>query len=240
MATQVEMGLNRTGIATSPKLTEEMIEGTGEFLPDTGGDEAVIGLVRGDYARSSESLGSVPPPVDLKGVATTALRGMRGLRPTQFLDKLGERLAFERTGVRLYEGLISKHDALGSFEGGPSRDDLLEIMRDEYEHFKLLAESVAKLGGDPTVVTPSADLHATMTKGVLEVMVDPRTTLPQCLEAALIAELADGEAWDTLVTLAKQNGEAELAQLFEQASIEEDEHLESVRSWLMAAQNRDD
>ena len=239
MASQAEIGFNRTGIATSPMQTEKMIEGTTEFLPNPIGDDGVIGLVRGDYAKSSESLGSVPPPMDLKGAATTALRAVRGLRPTQFIDKLAERLAFERSGVRLYEALISKYDALGSFEGGPTREELLQTLREEHEHFRMLTDAVAALGGDPTVVTPSADLHATMTRGILEVMVDARTTLTQCLEAALLAELADNEAWETLTSLAKQNGEEQMAKLFDEARAEEEEHLENVRAWLAAAQNRD-
>ena len=153
------------------------------------------------------------------------------------MDKLGERLAFERTGVRLYAALISKLDALGGFKGGPARPDLEGIMQEEYEHFMLLSGAIARLGGDPTVVTPSADLHATMTSGVMAVMVDARTTLVQCLEAALITELADNAAWEVLATLASQNGEADLAQLFEAAQQEEAEHLQSVKSWLAAAQD---
>ena len=121
MTTQAEIGLNRTGIATSPALTEEMIEGTKEFLPSSPGDGDEIALVREAYARTAESLGSVAPPTTMKGAVKTAIRGIRGARPTQFVDKLGERLAFERTGTRLYEALISKFDATGSFAGGPTR-----------------------------------------------------------------------------------------------------------------------
>lgn len=236
--TYSETGLNRTGIATSSALAEKMLEGTNEFLPNTDGDETVIARVREEYTKSAEPIGTVPPPLTVKGAVKTAARGVRGLRPTQFLDKLGERLAFERTGVRLYEALISKFDVFGSFEGGPERADLEHILRQEYEHFRLLSDAVAKLGGDPTVVTPLADLHATMTKGVLEVMLEPRTTFAQCLEAALVAELTDSEAWESLTELATQNGEKELASLFENASEEENEHLENVRTWLAAAQNR--
>jgi bacterioferritin (cytochrome b1) len=239
MANQAELGMNRTGIATSPELTEQMLAGNSEFVPLPDGGDRSIALVRGDYAKKSEGLGSVPPPMNLKGAATTAVRGLKGLRPTQFIDKLGERLAFERTGVRLYEALISKLDALGSYEGGPSRAELTEIMMEEYDHFALLTEAVAKLGGDPTVVTPSADLHATMTKGVMEVMVDARTSLPQCLEAALLAELADGDAWEALIELAGQNDDAALVEAFERALADEAKHLASVRNWIAAAQNRD-
>jgi rubrerythrin len=238
MSTYAEIGLNRTGIATSPALAEQMIDGTSEFLPDTGGDETVISRTREEYAKIADPLGTVPPPTTLKDAAVAAVRGLRGLRPTQFIDKLGERLAFERTGVRLYEGLISKLDASGTFPGGPSREELVEILREEHEHFRLLTDAVTKVGGDPTVVTPSADLHATMTRGVLDVMVDPRTTFAQCLEAALLAELADNEAWEALVELATQSGEEELAASFQDAREEEEEHLENVRTWLAAAQNR--
>lgn len=238
MSTYADLGMNRTGIATSPKLTEAMLEGTREFPPRNGGDEMVIAETREEYARNADRLGSVPPPTTVKDMAATAVRGMRGLRPTQFVDKLGERLAFERTGVRLYEALISKFDAFGSFEGGPERSQLESIMREEYQHFQLLAEAVAKVGGDPTVMTPSADLQATMTRGVLDVMVDPRTTFVECLEAALIAELADNDAWVALSELARQNGEKELAASFQAAEEEEVLHLQSVRRWLAAAQNR--
>lgn len=237
-STQTELGLNRTGIGTSPKLTREMLEGTKEFLPAPNGDESVIAKVREDYARDAEPLGSVPPPATLKGAAKAALKGVKGEHPTQLVDKLGERLAFERTGVRLYGALLSKFDAFGAFSGGPSRAELESIMREEYEHFMLLTEAVKKVGGDPTVVTPSADLHATMTSGVLAVMVDPRTSLSQCLEAALIAELADNAAWEALGELAAQSGEDELVQRFAQAQQEEAVHLQNVKRWLAAAQQR--
>jgi len=236
--TQTELGHNRTGAATSPKLTQEMIAGAQEFAPAPNGDENIIARVREEYARDAEPLGSLPPPATLTGAAKTALRGAKGLRPTQFIDKLGERLAFERTGVRLYGALLSKFDAYGSFEGGPQREALVDIMNEEYQHFTLLSNAVAQLGGDPTVVTPSADLHATMTAGVMAVMVDPRTTFTQCLEAALIAELADNAAWEVLSELATQNGEDALAAQFEVARTEEVAHLENVKSWLAMAQKR--
>lgn len=239
MATmQPEMGHNRTGTATAPKLTQEMVAGAQEFAPASDGDENIIARVRQDYAREAEPLGSVPLPATLTGAAKTVVQGARGLRPTQFVDKLGERLAFERTGVRLYGALIAKFDASGGFDGGPARQALVEIMNQEHQHFVLLAEAVSQLGGDPTVVTPSADLHATMTAGVMAVMVDPRTTFAQCLEAALLAELADNAAWETLAALALQSGQDELAEKFEAARGQESTHLENVKSWIAAAQQR--
>jgi rubrerythrin len=239
MTTQTAtLGLNRTGIATSREAAERMIEGTNEFLPDSSGDESEIAQVRELFAKEAEPLGSVPPPTDVAGMVKTAVKGLKGARPTQFIDKLGERLAFERSGTRLYEALISKHAAFGSFTGGPSREDLERIMREEHEHFRLLSDVVTRMGGDPTVMTPSADLHATMTKGIMEVMVDARTTLVQCLEAILVAELADNECWEALIDLAQQSGEEAVVKAFEQAREDEADHLENVRAWIAAAQNR--
>ncbi|MGC4066783.1 MAG: ferritin-like domain-containing protein [Polyangiaceae bacterium] len=238
MSTYAEVGLNRTGIVTSPTLSDEMIEGTRQFLPDSTGDERDISRVRESYAKVSEPLGSVPPPSGAVPILKAAAKGLQGLRPTQFLDKLGERLAFERTGVRLYSALLSKYDAFGGFDGGPSRAKIEEIMLEEYGHVGLLTEAIRKLGGDPTVMTPSADLHANLSKGILEVMVDARTTFAQCLEAILVAELADNECWSTLSVLAEQQGDEELSSAFVSAREAEAEHLSSVRLWLASAQKR--
>jgi bacterioferritin (cytochrome b1) len=215
-----------------------MIEGTAEFPPNTDGDERSIAEVRETFTKDVEPVGSVPPPTNLKDMVKTAAKGIAGARPTQFVDKLGERLAFERTGVRLYEALISKYVSYGGFDGGPTLTELEEIMREEHEHFRLLTEVITRMGGDPTVMTPSADLQATMSKGILEVTVDARTTFVQCLEAALLAELADNDCWEALIEMARESGEPAVVAEFEAALEEEAEHLENVRTWLAAAQNR--
>lgn len=239
MTTQAAtLGFNRTGIATSKAAAEEMMEGTNQFPPGHLGDESVIGDVRHQYAKEAEPVGSVPPPLTVKGVVTTAVKGLKGERPTQFIDKLGERLAFERTGVRLYEALISKFVAFGGFPGGPELAELEGNLREEHEHFRLLLDVITKIGGDPTVMTPSADLQATMTKGVLEVMVDARTTFVQCLDALLLAELADNDCWDALLDMAREGGDEQTIRAFERALAEEADHLEDVRSWIAAAQDR--
>jgi ferritin-like metal-binding protein YciE len=233
------LGANRTGIATSKDAAQRMIEGTAEFPPDAVGDERTISDVRELFAKEAEPLGSVPPPPGLQGMVSAAVKTVKGARPTQFIDKLGERLGFERTGVRLYEALISKYNTDGGFSGGPSLAQLEENMLEEHAHFSLLNEVLARLGADPTVMTPSADLHATMTKGILEVMVEPRTSFVQCLEALLLVELADNECWESLIEMARQSGEDTVVESFERALAEEADHLEDVRAWLAAAQNRE-
>lgn len=232
---QPELGTNRTGVATAPVLTAAMLAGTEALTPDGFGDEREIAAARGDFAREAKPLGSVPPPLTAKGMLKTAGQALKGEHPVLFVDKLGERLAFERTGVRLYEAVLSKFDALGSYDGGPSRADLEQILSDEFTHFNLLQDALKSLGADPTVMTPSADLHATISKGALEVVVDPRTTLAQSLEAALVLELADNACWSHLTQMAENAGHRELVQRFARALVQEQEHLARVQRYVAAS-----
>jgi rubrerythrin len=232
------LGANRTGISAAPERSQEMLAGMEEFPPTSHGSVQDIAQVRIAYAQSAEPLGSVPPPPTLKGKVETAVHAIKGESPTLFVDKLGERLAFERSGTRLYEALLSKYDAFGSFTGGPSRDDLEHVRQEEYRHFTLLQSAIEQLGGDPTAVTPSANIQATAAHGIQEVIVDPRTTLLQSLEAALIVELADNACWEALIELAQEAGENTLVQQFQEALKNEQDHLKKVQAWVAAGQGR--
>jgi len=128
MKAKAMMSSNRTGAALAPELTEEMIAGTLEFPPTSSGDpEKMIGEVRASYSRTGDPIGTMPPPANLKGMAKTALKAVTGGAPMLLLDKLGERLAFERSGTRLWEAVVAKFDAVGSFSGGPSREQIAHI-----------------------------------------------------------------------------------------------------------------
>ena len=232
--TSSDVGLNRTGIQTSPLASTEAIEGAKQGVPSSPGDESGILEVRALYAKESDGLGTVPVPATLKGMFQTAKELLKGTKPTVFIDKLGERLGFERTGVRLYQAALLKFDVHGTWEGGPSREQLEKILRDELSHFVLVREAMEKLGADPTALTPSANLVSVASKGIPEVLVDPRTNLVQCLEALLVAELTDNAGWELLVELAEGLGQTELAEQFEQALGVEAEHLMLVRRWLSA------
>jgi rubrerythrin len=238
MNQQATSGTNRTGMAAAPQRIQEMLAGMEEFPPSSQGSAEDLAQVRIAYAQAAEPLGSVPLPADLKGKETSAAKAANGAPPLLLTDKLGERLAFERTGTRLYEALVSKHEAFGSFAGGPSREDLEHIRQEEFQHCTLLQSVITQLGGDPTSVTPSADLHATASHGIQMVIVDPRTTLLQSLEAILIAELADNACWEALIALAQQAGEEALVEPFEHALTAEQEHLQKVQAWLAAGQGR--
>ena len=63
-------------------------------------------------------------------------------------------------------------------------------------------------------------------------MSDPRTTLAQCLNTMLVAELADNAGWELLISLAKSSGHDDLAKRFQKALEEEGEHLTQVRAWV--------
>lgn len=231
-------GTNLTGLVTAPQRSQEMLTGTEEFPPSSEGSAEDLALVRIAYAKEVEPLGSMPLLVHAKGKGKSAAKAVKGEQLLLFMDKLGERLAFERTGTRLYEALVSKHDAFGSFAGGPSREALEHIRQEEYQHFTLLQSVIEQLDGDPTVVTPSANLHATAAHGIQMVIVDPRTTLLQSLEAILIAELADNACWEALIELAQEAGKDTFVQQFQEALRNEQDHLDKVQAWLAAGQGR--
>lgn len=236
MTSHAELGMNRTGTATSPKLTAEMLDGQKEFAPDYPGDERKIAAWRSNTTREwSEPIGSVPPPTTLKGMVKAGITAIAGESPSLLIDKLGARAAFERSGVRMYEAVIAKFDASGGFDGGPTRADLELILEHEFQHFRMLVDAIKHLGADPTVMTPTADLQATIGSGPLYVLVDPRTTFPQCLEALLAIELIDNASWEPLIALADQAGQSELVARFTRALEQENVHVLNVRRWLAAS-----
>lgn len=219
---------NRTGALASPELAKDMVAGTREFPPSSTGGPEELTRVRAEYM-DGDPIGSIPSPAGAK---------KQDRKHALLADKLGERLAFERTGTRLYDGILGKLEAYGSFKGGPDREDVAELRRDELRHFHLLKQAIERMGGDPTAVTPSADVASTASQGVGMVIADPRTTPLQCLEAILIAELTDHDGWEALAELARRCGEEELAKMCDEALAEETEHLVKVRAWVAAGQGR--
>lgn len=234
MKTANEMGSNRTGVATSPfdSLSSERGADAGELAAGNG--ELPMATLRLEAAQESDRVGSMPPPATVKGVVKTAITMLQGERANVFLNKLGERLAFERTGVRLYAAVIDKLPAFATANApaGPTLADLRSIQEDELRHVDVVRRAIEKLGGDPTAMTPAADLVGVATSGVLQVASDPRTQLGESLQALLIAELVDNDGWEGLIELARGFGQAELAAAFVGALAEEQVHLAQVRTWL--------
>jgi rubrerythrin len=228
-----DMGTNRTGVSASPRLSREMVESSHDSLLVEPFEDP-LASVRAIYAAEAEPVGTMPPPASLKGIGTLAKEMLKGDRVSVLLDKLGERAAFERTGARLYQAVIDKMDAFPAQPEGPTRADLEQIEANERDHFRLVTEAIRTLGGDPTVQTPSADLTGVASMGLLQVVTDPRTSLRECLEVLLKAELLDNEGWRTLSELARNFGQDDMAEEFLGAEAVEALHLSRLRSWVTA------
>ena len=232
MRQQTDTGRNLTGISTHPELIEQMIDGARQGGSTSPGDAHTLDKIRCADSISRAPLGSPPGTPSFKGKALKGFEMLKGNEPAVLFDKLGERLAFERSGVRLYEGLIAKHEVFGSWSEGPSRDDLELFLSEEREHFDMLRRTVEQLGGDPTAVTPAADAAAVMSEGIFKVITDPRSTLGESLEGMLVVELADNDAWEMLCDLARLYGQDQAADRFQLALEQERDHLSSVRHWV--------
>jgi hypothetical protein len=231
MKNEAELGMNRTGMAMAPKEGKKQKETAAKASKVQPGDTREIERIRAEYDAESGPIGTVPPPASVKGMAKTAVQMGKGHNPTAFIDKLGERLAFERGGTRLYELLIGKHRSGQSQTGEADLETLIRFHNEEMEHFQLLWRSLEQLGADPTVMTPSADHTGVKSFGLMQTMSDPRSTFYQCLDAILIAELADNEGWKMLVELAEGIGQSDMATSFRHAHAQEEIHLEQVRRW---------
>lgn len=231
MQNKVKTGLNMTGAQMSPDDSERMLDAALSIKPDVKGTTKGIAEQRRLRVVESDQVGSVPIPGTAKGMVKTAINKLMGKQPEVLIDKLGERLAFERSGTRLYEALIAKAEALDGTPEAMLRD-LRHFQKEEADHMQLVAEAIERLGADPTAQTPCADVTGVASMGIMQVITDPRTTLSQSLNAILMAELTDNAGWELLIELARQAGQAEIAEAFGKALKQEQHHLVTVRAWL--------
>jgi rubrerythrin len=237
MNDHTSLGHNRTGIKTSPidsAAMQSVPQDLAELLPRSmsapTADRPDLQL-RKAYASEADKLGTVPPPATIKGVIKSGADMVMGLRPQALIDKLGERLAFERGGTRLYDALLAKCAARADDTSlGDDELALLATFRnEEAEHFALVAQVLTELGADPTAQTPCADLVGVESAGLVQAMNDPRTTCLQCLHVMLDAELIDNAGWELLIRLAMAAGHEEIAERFEHAMRQEARHLRTMK-----------
>jgi hypothetical protein len=225
-----EIGRNRTGLQASPELSKEMNDVVIPVAAETA-NASPFNEVRLLYIREADPLGSIPPPATAKGVVKSAAKLMKGERRQVFIDKLAERLAYERGGTRLYDAVIAKFMAHEGELQGASLQEVTEIRDEEASHAALIRTCIEQLGADPTAQTPSADLVGVATGGFLQAAADPRTTLAQTLQVALAAELVDVASWEMLIMMAERVGQDGMAKRFRDALVRENEHLAKVRGW---------
>lgn len=226
--------VNRTGATAAPLRTKKQLQDAAEVPPTTEIPPADMHLYCAEEERTFGLMGTMPPPTSMKGVVKTAMQALAGNKATVLIDKLGERLAFERTGTRLYDGLLAKLAAKGSYDGGPTAEELARIRDEELSHFHLLVGALRGLGADPTAMTPSANVSAVASMGLIQVINDPRATLPDALHAIHVAELTDADGWRLLIETCESVGKEDLAEKMRVAEANETEHLAMVRRWLAA------
>jgi rubrerythrin len=220
MQANTEIGVNHSGMSIAPpKAAAKMLENI-ELTKPPRGDETKLASMRTEYALAADPVGSLPEPKQ------TGLNAV-------LMDKLGERLAFERTGTRLYDALMAKCKA--DKKGAIPITELAHIREEEAMHFALVGAAIQSLGGDPTAQTPAADVTGVEGSGLMQVLTDPKTTVAQALHSILIAELADNAAWDELIELTGKLGNEDLVARFEQARKHEVDHLVKVQAWYKAA-----
>ena len=235
MQPEVSLGKNRTGLKASPLDAVELQDMHGYQL-DVGRPPVTVEEFRASYM-SEESVGSIPPPTSVKGMVGATAQALTGHRMHVLLDKIAERLAFERSGTRLYDAALLKIGQLDRLPEGMTMAALQEIRDEEAAHFRLLADAIERLGGDSTAMTPCADVTGVQGMGLLQAMNDPRTTLAQALQTLLAAELIDNASWELLIELAEGFGRDEIADEFRSALAAEQRHETLVRSWLAVELN---
>src|SRR4051794_12606819 len=130
-------GTNRTGAKASPKDSKELVAAAERATPFVGTDGKILRAERVAWAANAEPVGTMPLPATFKGAAKMGLKMIKGEHPNVFLDKLGERAAYERTGTRLYEALLVKHEAADVHVGGPTREELEQHRDDELRHYAI-------------------------------------------------------------------------------------------------------
>ncbi|HEX2056570.1 MAG TPA: hypothetical protein VHF07_08750, partial [Nitrospiraceae bacterium] len=206
MKKPTDSGMNRTGVDMSPIDVNELLNGVNESRPSSQGDESTLASYRSPYLQEAEPIGTVPAPGTLKGAAKTGMQKLKGNKPEVLLDKLGARLAFERTGTRLYDALLGKCLVRKDEVEHLSIELLREFRDEEARHFALVWDAMKTLGADPTAMTPAADVNAVASSGLMQIITDPRTSVAQSLHAIHIAELADHDGWELLIKLVEELG----------------------------------
>jgi len=238
MAQQHEhVGMNRTGIQMSPLETGRMLDDDDILTRGTPGDDSAALQLREAYIADSGGVGSIPAPGTVTGMVSMGVDMLTGDKPQILLDKMAERLAFERTGTRLYDALLTKLDVLqadgsaATSMGSITREQAASIRGDEARHMLLMKDAIESMGGDPTAQTPSADVVGVESMGMVQVLNDPRTGLSQSLHAILTIELCDNAGWETLIGLAEESGHDKLVDRFSDALVQERTHLSLIQTW---------
>lgn len=236
MEDPTKLGRNRTGMQMSPlhaemlnKTARDAAIATGPANPEQP-EALLLAELRREYINEADALGSVPPPGTLSGAVKAGAAMVTGKRLQVFVDKIAERMAYERGGTRLYDAALVKVAALA--EGTPvTVERVKQIRNQEAEHAEILRQALVNLGADPTAQTPGADLVGVQAMGLMQSVSDPRTSLVQTLSSLMAAELIDVASWELLSRLAESLGNDALVERFDRALEQENDHLRTISGW---------
>lgn len=228
-----KMGMNRTGIDMSPVHSKAMrqIAGQQNASPAT---HKVMDQIRATYIAEGDAVGSVPLPGSFTGALSSFKEKVKGNAPELLINKLGQRLAFERAGIRLYEMLIAKCQSMPDDLASRviSVDALKQFRDEEAQHFLLIHQIMESIGADPTAMTPDADITGVASMGIVQVLTEPRTSILQCLEALQTLELTDNAAWTLLQEICLSMGLNDMAKEFTIAIEQEEVHAYTITQWI--------
>lgn len=153
---------------------------------------------------------------------------------SHLIDRISERIAYERIVIRLYDTILLKHSEATHRDHLPPYELIKQFHQEEVAHYRLLCEVMRKLGGDPNAITASGNRETVAAHGWIEVVTHPDSTFDQCLHILHLAELGDSDSWELLTEFAEAQGLQELASKFRSCQAEEDNHLLNVRNWIRA------
>jgi bacterioferritin (cytochrome b1) len=148
------------------------------------------------------------------------------------IDLLNERLVFERSGVKLYDKILS--------EMKQANDPLLHRMHPEMkkhrdqekEHEEWLEDQIRNLGGDAHAQTEHSKLIVAESSGIEGVVLRGEgngNALPHLFHALLTAELVDNAGWELLLELADRADDDDARRELRKRLHEEEDHLYLIR-----------
>lgn len=147
-------------------------------------------------------------------------------KPDKLIDLLHERLTFERTGVKLYDRVLTLMAASKEPQILGMLDTMQAYRDEEAEHQQWLEEQIRELGGDANGESERSRLVATESRGIEEVILREDVDLHHLFHALLAAELVDNAGWDLLVALAEEADDDDALDAFTLRQAEEEDHLE--------------
>lgn len=149
------------------------------------------------------------------------------------LNKLAQRLSYERANVRFYEALIFKSLAA---EQGVRRivsvDRLRQFRDEDVEHTVLLKTAIETLGADVDMwlpdAVPSQATQITMSKMLTKTHGD----ILQCLQSVVVFARNDADEWQMLYRLFSSMGLEKMTETFRQAWEEDQQQLTTLSAWV--------